>query len=89
MTKTPTPRAARGGARNTVTLASGGTLTLALSVDLFALSENDRKFVFGLIDQVTGYGKRVTRNGKGEVPGVLTSDTPAESPIEHQELTGA
>jgi hypothetical protein len=85
MTKQPAPRAARGGARNTVTLASGGTLTLALSVDLFALSENDRKFVFGLIDQVTGYGKRTARsNGRPE-----QADTPNEQPTEHPQFTGA
>lgn len=40
-----------------VALESGGTVMLSMSVDLFTLSETDRKFVFGLIDDVRAYDK--------------------------------
>lgn len=43
------------GTRKTVTLLSGGQLSISLSVDLFALSSNDRSFVFGLIDSLQAY----------------------------------
>lgn len=39
----------------TVTLKSGGELSFSLSVDLFALSREDREFVFGLIDTLQAY----------------------------------
>jgi hypothetical protein len=66
-TKTTTPRVR--GKSHTVTL-SGGTVTLSLSVDPFTLTEADRRFVFELVDKVTGYGKR---NGKAKAEPV---DTP-------------
>ena len=45
-----------GGANQTVvSLESGGTVTLSVAVDLFQLSERDRKFVLGLIDLTKGY----------------------------------
>jgi hypothetical protein len=38
-----------------VQLKSGGSLTLAASIDLFSLSAEDRAFVFGLIDRLQDY----------------------------------
>ena len=43
------------GTRKTITLQSGGQLSIALSVDLFELSKSDREFVFGLIDSLHNY----------------------------------
>lgn len=40
-----------------VQLRSGGTLSLSLSVDLMALSREDREWLFGLIDQLNAYGQ--------------------------------
>jgi hypothetical protein len=40
-----------------IALNSGGEVTLGLSVDLFNLNENDREFVFKLIDLVRNYQK--------------------------------
>jgi len=40
-----------------VTLASGGDVTLAINVDLFQLSKEDREFVLSLVDMVKGYEK--------------------------------
>ena len=75
MTRQPatTPRAAQGKI-HTVNLASGGTLTLALSIDPFVLCEADRRFIFELVDKVTGYGKRNGR--KADIP----ADTPDCAP---------
>ncbi|HEY5178112.1 MAG TPA: DUF5343 domain-containing protein [Terriglobales bacterium] len=44
-------------ARNTksIRLSSGGTITLSLSYDPFALSAEDRKFVFELVDSLKAY----------------------------------
>ena len=40
----------------TVSLLSGGRLSISLSVDLFELlSKEDRDFVFGLIDMLQAY----------------------------------
>jgi len=39
----------------TVTLQSGGTLTLAITTNILKLSRQDRNFVFGLIDQIDEY----------------------------------
>ncbi len=39
----------------TVTLESGGKVTLTYSVDLFDMNEYDREFLFGLIDQLRNY----------------------------------
>jgi hypothetical protein len=46
-----------GGASRTIALASGGNVSVTVSVDVFSLTENDRKFVFGLIDTLTNYEK--------------------------------
>ena len=41
----------------TAKLKSGGVITLSVETSLIALSEDDRQFVFGLIDQVKAYGR--------------------------------
>jgi hypothetical protein len=43
------------GTKKTIALRSGGQLGISLSVDLFALSVSDRKFVFSLIDSLQEY----------------------------------
>lgn len=50
----PTQRHSPGSSKS-ITLGSGGTLTLSMTFDLFALSSDDRAFVFGLIDQMRSY----------------------------------
>ena len=40
----------------TMTLESGGTITLAASLDVFLLNPKDRAFVFSMIDQFDDYG---------------------------------
>jgi hypothetical protein len=46
------------GTQKQVTLASGGELKLTISVDLFALSTEDRNFVFSLIDSLKAYEEK-------------------------------
>lgn len=41
----------------TIELASGGKLTISAEVDLFELSDEDRRFLLDLVDRVKGYGK--------------------------------
>lgn len=48
---------ASSGTSKTIELASGGTLTLSASLDLFALSVADRTFVFALIDKLETYAQ--------------------------------
>ena len=43
------------GTSKTVTLKSGGQLTLILSVNVFDLNSTDRGFVFGMIDKLQDY----------------------------------
>jgi hypothetical protein len=50
-----TPKPA--GTAKTVSLKSGGTLTLSATLDLFSLNPEDRKFVFELIDKLEGYAQ--------------------------------
>lgn len=53
------------GTSREVQLRSGGTLTIAASIDLFQLNPDDRAFVFGLIDKLDAYEKEsnaVTEN---------------------------
>lgn len=45
------------GTAKTITLKSGGTLTLSATLDLFSLNAVDRTFVFDLIDKLEGYEK--------------------------------
>jgi hypothetical protein len=52
----PPPRAPAGDTRS-LTLTSGGTVTLSVSVNLFDLSPEDRKFVLGLIDEMRNYNQ--------------------------------
>jgi hypothetical protein len=48
------------GTSRTVALASGGSLTVSASLDLFMLSHGDREFVFKLIDQLAEYERNRT-----------------------------
>ena len=58
-----TPEGLSTGQRTqTIELSSGGNVTLGVAVDLFTLSEADRKFVFELVDRVRSYGRE--RDGK-------------------------
>ena len=41
----------------TVSLKSGGTLSLSLSVDLMTLSREDRDWLFMIVDQLNAYGQ--------------------------------
>jgi hypothetical protein len=43
------------GTSKSVSLASGGTLTLSATLDLFALNAADRTFVFSIIDKLEAY----------------------------------
>lgn len=43
----------------TVTLQSGGSVTLTYAVDLFDVDEQDRQFLLGLIDQIRDYEQTV------------------------------
>lgn len=56
-----TPNSTDSGitAKNTreIQLNSGGTVALSLSYDPFALSEDDRKFVFELVDKLRAYAE--------------------------------
>ncbi len=49
----PIPKSS--GNSRTLELRSGGTLTLSVSVDLLALSVEDRDFVFGVADRIAEY----------------------------------
>jgi hypothetical protein len=52
------PPATTQGTTRSVALASGGAITLTVSVDLFDLSETDRAFVLDFIDKLKGYGEQ-------------------------------
>lgn len=52
------------GATKTVQLTSGGELTLSASIDLFALTADDRKFVFDLIDRMDSYEREESDEGQ-------------------------
>jgi hypothetical protein len=49
------PETPAGALSKTVRLRSGGTLTVAASLDLFSLAGEDRKLVFDLIDRLQEY----------------------------------
>ena len=51
---------AQRGSIKTLQLKSGGTLSLAISVDVFSMNSEDREFVFGLIDKLQLYEKAST-----------------------------
>lgn len=58
-----------------VDLRSGGSVSVALSVNLFTLSPEDRGFVMNLVDQLTGYAKPVPAESHGfEQPAQLTEE---------------
>ena len=44
-----------GAVTHTVSLASGGTVTVAVSMNIFELSRSDRAFVLALVDALQGY----------------------------------
>lgn len=52
-----------------VRLRSGGDVTLSMTIDLFDLSEEDRAFVFDLVDRVRGYAQQFPGPGTGEPAG--------------------
>jgi len=51
-----------------VQLASGGSVGLTISVDLFTLSGNDRDFIFDLVDRLHGYRTRFVDEGEDQEP---------------------
>ena len=53
--------ASRTGSEKVVELASGGTVTLRVSVDLLSLTEFDRRFVFELVDTMNNYDRAAVR----------------------------
>lgn len=63
-----TPPAPSDGKGKTITLRSGGSITLTVDVDLFALSESDRAFALELIDKLRKYEepKGALPPGEGE-----------------------
>lgn len=56
---TPIP----SGTSRTVTLKSGGTLTVTASMDVFKLNPSDRIFVFSLIDKLSEYESPPEKSG--------------------------
>ncbi len=61
---TPAASVPGGSANQTVvSLESGGTVTLSVAVDLFQISESDRKFVLSLIDLTKGYATETVQSG--------------------------
>jgi hypothetical protein len=50
-----------GGESRSVTLRSGGTLTISASAGFLSLSSGDRNFVFGLIDKLEEYEAAATK----------------------------
>lgn len=66
-----TPRPARRHAkvdRSRVELGEGHYIELTIAVDLFTLSEGDRAFVFGIIDQFNAWRRDRDRETT-QVPG--------------------
>ncbi len=52
------------GTSKSVSLKSGGTLTLSATLDFFALNSADRKFVFELIDKLDEYAQASARKAE-------------------------
>jgi len=50
------------GKSKTITLQSGGQLTLSLTVNLFDLEGPDREFVFDIIDKIQNYQKGISKH---------------------------
>lgn len=57
----------QAGTTKSVTLQSGGQLSLRVSVDLFGLSTEDRTFVFKLIDELRSYESSAQKSHTGDV----------------------
>jgi hypothetical protein len=75
----PAPRPPAGDTRS-LTLTSGGTVTLAVSVNLFDLSTEDREFVLGLIDEMRNYDQEAgTQPPKEEVGSETPGSTPGDA----------
>lgn len=51
------------GTSRTISLRSGGTLTVSATLDLFSLSPPDRKFVFEFIDKLESYESEDANSG--------------------------
>lgn len=49
------PCAVESGESRTVKLRSGGSVQLTVNVSVLHLSPDDRAWLFGLVDQITGY----------------------------------
>ncbi len=45
------------GTSKTIKLKSGGSLTVSVTFDAFAISQDDRNFVFGIVDQLAKYDR--------------------------------
>jgi hypothetical protein len=69
-------RTSVGDSRN-LTLRSGGTVTLTVSVNLFDLSREDRNFVLGLIDDMSDYD----RGADKQPPEGLRSEHPGPNRV--------
>ncbi|MGH9199457.1 MAG: hypothetical protein ACRD1T_27465, partial [Acidimicrobiia bacterium] len=74
----PTEEPKHAANTRTVKLASGGEVTVSLSVDLFDLGEEDRTFVLAIIDKLKAYNAHQkpgeAADGKnGEAPGLQGS----------------
>lgn len=54
-----------GGESRSVTLKSGGTLTISATVGWLSLSTSDRNFVFGLIDKLAEYEQDAADDEQG------------------------
>jgi hypothetical protein len=68
---TPPPYRMRkdsGGESRSVTLKSGGTLTLHTTTKFMALSVTDRAFVFELIDKLVDYDQKNTTKEPAPTP---------------------
>jgi len=66
---------APSAATRSVKLLSGGNVSLSVRFDAFSISEQDRAFVFGLIDQLANYEKIAVRDqimGPGEINRILS-----------------
>lgn len=60
------PPARPKGDSHTVRLASGGTVSVVVDVDLFALSTDDRDFIIDLVDKLKGYPSPVADSDEDE-----------------------
>lgn len=56
----------QGGTSKTITLRTGGSLTLTMAVNLLELEGEDREFVFGLVDSLKQYEKKVQAQPQGK-----------------------